>query len=327
MENIIIQRRDMIDEAYYLVVEDLKNFFSVWVDFYEDIKKVFPDNADYIDKCTYDNWLSYSIHKDMAIVLDKAMDYEKEIELCSVAISVGAFRDGTKGGMQARLEKARKKMDQSKLAAQDTKKIPRNQVVINPQNSRCPLNQIDNYNDRIKGIDEGYKYFEQGEEYLDKGEYEEAIDFYDKARAVGLNTYELYISYARAYRKMKDYENEIVILEEFIERNPSLHNREMSNRIDKAIKFLYNKQQSEKASKERKERNKKKQLEKRIAAENGQKVSFKRAVRQLDDEGNIINEFESIAEAKRVTGVSSRCIRDAADGFQRHAGGYVWEFV
>ena len=48
---------------------------------------------------------------------------------------------------------------------------------------------------------------------------------------------------------------------------------------------------------------------------------------QMDDEGNIIERFETIADAVRKTGVNSKSIRDAAKGVQRHAGGYVWKFV
>ena len=47
----------------------------------------------------------------------------------------------------------------------------------------------------------------------------------------------------------------------------------------------------------------------------------------MDDEGNIIERFETIADAVRKTGVNSKSIRDAAKGVQRHAGGYVWKFV
>ena len=47
----------------------------------------------------------------------------------------------------------------------------------------------------------------------------------------------------------------------------------------------------------------------------------------MDDEGNIIERFETIADAVRKPGVNSKSIRDAAKGVQRHAGGYVWKFV
>ena len=52
-----------------------------------------------------------------------------------------------------------------------------------------------------------------------------------------------------------------------------------------------------------------------------------RRVAQMDDNGNIIKEYISIAEAVRETGVNSKSIRDAANGVQKHAGGYCWHFV
>lgn len=53
---------------------------------------------------------------------------------------------------------------------------------------------------------------------------------------------------------------------------------------------------------------------------------FKRPVFQLNEEGYIIKEYPSIAEAERSHGVSSKSIRDAASGVQIHAGGYKWAY-
>lgn len=49
-------------------------------------------------------------------------------------------------------------------------------------------------------------------------------------------------------------------------------------------------------------------------------------VLQCDDDGNIVNEFESISQAERETGASSTCIYKALKGEQQHAGGYVWKY-
>ena len=46
----------------------------------------------------------------------------------------------------------------------------------------------------------------------------------------------------------------------------------------------------------------------------------------FDDSGTIISRYNSVAEACRETGVNSKSIRDAANGIQKHAGGYVWEY-
>ena len=51
-----------------------------------------------------------------------------------------------------------------------------------------------------------------------------------------------------------------------------------------------------------------------------------RAICQLDDEGNIIAEYESLSQAVETVGVSSKSIRDAANGVQKHAGGFCWKY-
>ena len=48
-----------------------------------------------------------------------------------------------------------------------------------------------------------------------------------------------------AYRKIKDYENEILILQEGIERDER-HRDSLEGRLNKAIELLYKKQNSNK---------------------------------------------------------------------------------
>lgn len=62
----------------------------------------------------------------------------------------------------------------------------------------------------------------------------------------------------------------------------------------------------------------------------GVKSSQKRIghpVLQMDDEMNIIERFETIAEAVRKTGINSKSIRDTAKGVQKHAGGFIWKYI
>ena len=47
-------------------------------------------------------------------------------------------------------------------------------------------------------------------------------------------------------------------------------------------------------------------------------------VLQYDDNGKIIAEFNSMAEASKKTGIGYNSIRDVARGKQKHAGGYGW---
>ncbi len=44
------------------------------------------------------------------------------------------------------------------------------------------------------------------------------------------------------------------------------------------------------------------------------------------NEGEIIKEYSTIAAAVAESGVSSKSIRDAANGIQKHAGGYCWKY-
>ena len=52
-----------------------------------------------------------------------------------------------------------------------------------------------------------------------------------------------------------------------------------------------------------------------------------RRVRQLDLDGNLINEFPSIATAAATVGTNTKSIRDVLMGKQKKAGGYRWEVV
>lgn len=51
-----------------------------------------------------------------------------------------------------------------------------------------------------------------------------------------------------------------------------------------------------------------------------------RAIIQMNDDGSIVNEFISISEAVTETGINSKSIRDAANGVQKHAGGFCWKY-
>lgn len=51
-----------------------------------------------------------------------------------------------------------------------------------------------------------------------------------------------------------------------------------------------------------------------------------RKIIQFSLDGNYIRLYESIADAVRQTGINSKSIRDAANGKQKQAGGYKWEY-
>ncbi|MEK4248193.1 GIY-YIG nuclease family protein [Paenibacillus sp. FSL W7-1287] len=89
---------------------------------------------------------------------------------------------------------------------------------IIPIHNRVSLKEIKNLYDWEKGFDEGMPYWEKGDKERKAGNLERAIELFDIARYNGYNAPALYTSYAMAYRKLKDYENEIAIIDEAIER-------------------------------------------------------------------------------------------------------------
>lgn len=107
---------------------------------------------------------------------------------------------------------------------------PTEEVEINPIHNRVPLKDVRNLNDWSKGFDEGHPYWEQGDRERKNGNIENAIELFDKARYNGYDAPALYNSYAMAYRKLKDYDNEIAIIDEAIER--------LTKDKEKPLKFI-----------------------------------------------------------------------------------------
>ncbi|MDK7187047.1 exonuclease domain-containing protein [Facklamia hominis] len=94
---------------------------------------------------------------------------------------------------------------------------------LNPIHNRVPLNKIKNNNDWQKGINEGFPLFEKGDRIRKEGKIKEAIALFDEARFKGYVSPALYESYAMAYHKLKDYENEVAILNEGLKRLTESH--------------------------------------------------------------------------------------------------------
>ena len=85
-------------------------------------------------------------------------------------------------------------------------------------------------------------YREKGDKEPKVGNLERAIELFDIARYNGYNAPALYTSYAIIYRKLKDYNNEVAIIDEAIERLRSekinvnqIHIRELKERRAKAL--------------------------------------------------------------------------------------------
>jgi len=56
-------------------------------------------------------------------------------------------------------------------------------------------------------------------------------------------------------------------------------------------------------------------------------VQPSRRVGQYDDDMNLIAEFESATAAAKAVGSNRTSIRNAANGKQRHAAGFVWRYL
>ena len=126
-----------------------------------------------------------------------------------------------------------------------------------------------------------------------------------------------------AYHKLKDYDNEIDILDEGIEREgkQGTNISRMITRRTKAIELLLKQREKEQKSKEKSNSN--------IVDDNSTQKRKRqgRPIFQMDDEMNIIKRFETVSDASKNIGVNSKSIRDAAKGIQKHAGGFVWRYV
>jgi len=206
--------------------------------------------------------------------------------------------------------------------------INRADITINPINDRTPLSEIRNLNDWHKGFNDGFQFWEQGDELRKTGNIEAALALFDKARHNGYCAPVLFESYAMAYLKLGDYDNVIQILDEGIEREKG-RGRSVSRleaRRDKAVQLLHKQMEAQKKDLEKQKEAQRKMTAKKLV-ENVPKKPIGRAILQLSDKMILIKRYETIADAVRETGVSSKSIRDAAKGIQKHAGGFVWRYA
>lgn len=207
--------------------------------------------------------------------------------------------------------------------------VNRADIKINPIHSRVPLSEIKNLHNWNKGFDEGYSYWEKGDSLRKEGKLYEALQLFDKARYYGYFAPVLYESYAMAFHKLKDYENEIDILDEGIKRQKS-HKGDISRleaRRSKAIQALIKQRQEIELQNEKQKKKEKSKAEKESRQNSELKTSSGRRILKMNDDHVLIQAYESIADASRDTGISPKSIRDAAKGVQKHAGGFVWKYA
>lgn len=251
--------------------------------------------------------------------------------------SLGEYKNGAvmNNALSARtvediLSTVRSKDYQIQNVTVDTESvIDRADIEIHPVNNRVQVSEIMNLNNWDKGFDKGYPFWEKGEECRKSGDITGAIDFYDKARCYGYCAPVLFESYAMAFHKLKDYDNEIDILDEGIEREgkQGTNITRMITRRNNAIKTLLKQREKEQKNKEKKEKQILEKANSGIREENPVQKRAGHPVLQMDDDMNIIERFDTIADAFRKTGINSKSIRDAAKGVQKHAGGFIWRFA
>ena len=264
-----------------------------------------------------------------------ALDYFKyhkcyEVEYKNSPAMLNQLSDTDVGIILESAKKRKKESDnphinESTISSSRESQIAIKDIIINPIHDRVPLSDILNKNNFDKGFIDGYSLWKQGDNLRKEGELESAIKLFDLARYNGYDAPVLYTSYAMAFRKLKDYENEIDILNEGIERirNNSTKVSQFEVRRDKAIQLLHKQKEAEK----RKLENEKLKNEKSIVFNNSPVRSNGRAILQLTDEMVLIKRYDTVSQAVRETGVNSKSIRDAAKGVQKHAGGYIWKYA
>ena len=180
-------------------------------------------------------------------------------------------------------------------------------------------------------LDRGLVFWRQGENLRLDGQLIEAIQLFDRAKEAGCTNPGLYVSYAMTYRREGKFEEEIAILEEALRHYPSGPIGEsFLDRKTKAQDRLAARIRRDEALRLKEEERTRKAEERRLRMEleaaRPKQVS-RRAVLQCSDDGTVLREFSSIADASRETGVSTKCIRECANGRQKHAGGFCWRYL
>ena len=180
-------------------------------------------------------------------------------------------------------------------------------------------------------LDRGLVFWQQGETLRKDGRFMEATQLYDRAREVGYTCPVLYESYAMVYRREGQFEEEIAILEEALRHYPGGPIGEsFLDRKTKAQDRLTARIRRDEALRLKEEARAHKAEERRIRMEMEAarpKQASRRAVVQCSDDGTVLREFASITDASRAAGVSTKCIRECANGRQKHAGGFCWKYL
>ena len=178
-------------------------------------------------------------------------------------------------------------------------------------------------------LNKGYEYWRKGEDERISGNLEKAFELFDMALEADYVYPFVYESYAKAYRKLKDYENEIRILDEAIHRIPASEIGYLIVRKSRAKELMLaaKKKEEDRLQKALLREQKVLQRKEKEELKSSQPKSSKRKIYQCADDGTILKQFESVTAASQECGISTKCIRDAAIGKQKHAGGVCWKYA
>ena len=111
-----------------------------------------------------------------------------------------------------------------------------------------------------------------------------------------------------------------MIIGEFLSRNTYGKARQFQTRQTAAIKALYESQESIRKAEEKRWKKKKEKVKPK------EKVQRGRAICQLDDNGSIIAEYESLSQLVEICRSQFKDIRDVGHSDQKQAGRFCWKY-
>ncbi len=166
------------------------------------------------------------------------------------------------------------------------------------------VNQIEVIKNCVEGI--GGKIFGKGAKkakcYIEF--YYMDIEEYQKLKALGYKIYHA------------------INVETFIAENQELIQNFAKEQAEKEIAAA---EEKERLQREREERRMQREAKKAEIKEPNKKIT--RSVVKMNDDGEVLEIFESLAEAVKQTGINSKSIRDCCNGIQKHAGVFVWKYL
>ena len=133
-----------------------------------------------------------------------------------------------------------------------------------------------------------------------------------------------------AYRKLKDYDKEIAILEEAIQKFDGEAAAKFQERKSRAEELRASHQRREEEERQRairrEQRAERRRQEEELAKSKPKKAAG-RAVIQCAEDGTEIQQFETVTAAAEAMGIHPKGIRDAAIGKQKRAAGFAWRYA